>query len=416
MKRVELLAPAGDMNKLKTALHFGADAVYVGGSKFSLRANAKNFGEEELAEAVKYTHERDKKLYVATNVFADNSDFDGLKEYFVSLQNIGVDAVIISDPGVLSVCREVAPELEIHLSTQANTTNKYSAKFWAEQGVKRIVLARETSMKDIREIREFLPEQYEIEAFVHGAMCIAYSGRCLLSNALTGRSSNKGDCVQACRWEYSIVETNRGGNPITIGQEERGTYLLNSKDLNMIEHIGELAESGVYSFKIEGRMKSPYYVASVVNAYRQAIDLYYAKGKDAKLPQTLIDELYKNSHRDYTTGFYFGNNDTVCLQTSQPKCDYEFIAEVKGYDEEKGMLIVEMRNRFALGDELEVLSAQSEYHNKVLHIEKMYDEDMQPIDDAKIVQQIVYIPTDLRLQERDILRKKTAKISHDIAK
>ncbi|MDE5990987.1 MAG: U32 family peptidase [Clostridia bacterium] len=411
MKRVELLAPAGDMNKLKTALHFGADAVYVGGSKFSLRANAKNFGENELAEAVKYTHDRGKKIYVATNVFADNSDFDGLKDYFASLYDMGVDAVIISDPGVLSVCREVAPNFEIHLSTQANTTNKYSAKFWAEQGVKRIVLARETSMKDIKEIREFLPEQYEIEAFVHGAMCIAYSGRCLLSNALTGRSSNKGDCVQACRWEYSIVETNRGGNPITIGQEERGTYLLNSKDLNMIEHIGELAEAGVYSFKIEGRMKSPYYVASVVNAYRQAIDLYYAEGKDAKLPQMLIDELYKNSHRDYTTGFYFGDRDTVCLETSQPKCDYEFIAEVKGYDEKRGLLIVEMRNRFALGDELEVLSASREYLNKALHIEKMYNEEMLPIDDAKIVQQLIYIPTDMKLLDRDILRKKVAKNS-----
>ena len=409
MKRVELLAPAGDMNKLKTALHFGADAVYVGGSQFSLRANAKNFGEKELAEAVEYTHKLGKKIYVAANVFANNSDFVGLKDYFVSLQKIGVDAVIISDPGVLALCREVAPNLEIHLSTQANTTNKYSAKFWAEQGVKRIVLARETSMADIREIREFLPEQYEIEAFVHGAMCIAYSGRCLLSNALTGRSSNKGDCVQACRWEFSIVETKRGGNPITIGQEERGTYLLNSKDLNMIEHIGELAESGVYSFKIEGRMKSPYYVASVVNAYRQAIDLYYEKGKDAKLPQSLIDELYKNSHRDYTTGFYFGDKDNVCLETSQPKCDYEFIAEVKGYDEQKRMLIVEMRNRFAIGDELEILSADKEYVNKILHIEKMYDADMQSVDDAKIVQQILYIPTDMKLKERDILRKKSAK-------
>ncbi|MDE7337350.1 MAG: U32 family peptidase, partial [Clostridia bacterium] len=341
MNRVELLAPAGDMEKLKTALHFGADAVYVGGSKFSLRANAKNFEEAELAQAVEYTHRLGKKIYVAANVFANNADFDGLKEYFISLKEIGVDAVIISDPGVLALCREVAPDLEIHLSTQANTTNKYSAKFWAEQGVKRIVLARETPMKDIREIREFLPQNIEIEAFVHGAMCIAYSGRCLLSNALTGRASNKGDCVQACRWEYSIVETNRGGQPLTIGQEERGTYLLNSKDLNMIEHIGELAEAGVYSFKIEGRMKSPYYVASVVNAYRQAIDLYYKDGKDAKLPASLIDELFKNSHRDYTTGFYFGEKDSVCLETSQPKCDYEFIAQVKGYDEEKGMLVVE---------------------------------------------------------------------------
>ena len=405
MNKVELLAPAGDMSKLKTALHFGADAVYVGGSKFSLRANAKNFDGEGMREAVEYTHARGKKIYVAANVFADNSDFDGLKEYFVDLENIGVDAVIISDPGVLALCREVAPKLEIHLSTQANTTNKYSAKFWADQGVKRIVLARETCLEDIKEIREFLPSDIEIEAFVHGAMCIAYSGRCLLSNALTGRSSNKGDCVQACRWEYSIVETKRGGNPITIGQEERGTYLLNSKDLNMLAHVGELAESGVYSFKVEGRMKSPYYVASVINAYRKAIDLYYEQGKDAKLPSYLGDELYKNSHRDYTTGFYFKSSDNVCLDTSQPKCEYEFIAQVVGYREDIGMLEVEMRNRFKKGDKLEILSP-TKYWNDVLTIDKMYDSDMIEIEDAKIVQQRVFIPTDKRLEELDILRKK----------
>lgn len=405
MNKVELLAPAGDMSKLKTALHFGADAVYVGGSKFSLRANAKNFDGDGIKEAVEYTHARDKKIYVAANVFADNKDFDGLREYFVNLEKIGADAVIISDPGVLALCKEVAPKLEIHLSTQANTTNKYSAKFWADQGVKRIVLARETSLEDIKEIRAFLPSDVEIEAFVHGAMCIAYSGRCLLSNALTGRSSNKGDCVQACRWEYSIVETKRGGSPITIGQEERGTYLLNSKDLNMLAHIGQLADSGVYSFKVEGRMKSPYYVASVINAYRKAIDLYYESGKDSALPAYLSDELYKNSHREYTTGFYFDSKDNVCLDTSQPKCEYEFIAQVVDYREDIGMLEVEMRNRFKKGDELEILSP-TEYWNDVLHIDKMYDSDMIEIEDAKIVQQRVFIPTDKRLQELDILRKR----------
>lgn len=406
MKKVELLAPAGDMSKLMTALHFGADAVYVGGSKFSLRANAKNFDGEGLKEAVEYTHAEGKKIYVAVNVFADNSDFDGLEEYFKQLQEYGVDAVIISDPGVLALCRQVVPDMEIHLSTQANTTNKYSAKFWAEQGVKRIVLARETSLDEIKEIREFLPSDIEIEAFVHGAMCIAYSGRCLLSNALTGRSSNKGDCVQACRWEYSIVETRRGGEPITIGQEERGTYLLNSKDLNMLAHVGELAESGVYSFKIEGRMKSPYYVASVVNAYRKAIDMYYEHGKDVKMPEQLFAELYKNSHRDYTTGFYFKDKDTVCLETSQPKCDYEFMAQVIGYREDIGMLEVEMRNRFKVGDELEILSPGKHWNEKI-KIEKMYDVDMAPIEDAKIVQQRIFIPTSKRLEYLDILRKQT---------
>ena len=408
MNKIELLAPAGDMNKLMTALHFGADAVYVGGSKFSLRANAKNFDGDELKRAVEYTHAKGKKIYVAVNVFADNKDFDGLDMYFNQLQEAGVDAVIISDAGVLSICKQVAPKLEIHLSTQANTTNKYSAKFWAEQGVKRIVLARETSLADIKEIRQFLPDDVEIEAFVHGAMCIAYSGRCLLSNALTGRSSNKGDCVQACRWEYSIVETKRGGNPITIGQEERGTYLLNSKDLNMLAHVGELAESGVYSFKIEGRMKSPYYVASVVNAYRKAIDTYYDQGAKAELPKELTAELYKNSHRDYTTGFYYGDRDNVCLETSQPKCEYEFIAQVVGYREDLGMVEVEMRNRFKVGDELEILSP-SEYWNRILKIDKMYDSDMNAIEDAKIVQQHIFIPTDKKLEYLDILRNKVRK-------
>ena len=403
---IELLAPAGDLNKLKTAIHFGADAVYVGGSAFSLRANAKNFGEEELLEAVKYVHDAGKKIYVAVNIFAFNDDFDELKKYFIFLQKANVDAVIISDPGVICVCKEVAPGLEIHLSTQANTTNKYAAKFWADNGVKRVVLARETKLEDIKGIREYLPDDVEIEAFVHGAMCISYSGRCLLSNALTGRSSNRGDCVQACRWEFEFYEKNRKGSPLTIGEDGRGTYIMNSKDLNMIEHIDKLIEAGVYSFKVEGRMKSPYYVASVINAYRKAIDLYYKDPKNYKPSQALIDELFKNSHRDYTTGFYFGEKDSVCLETSQPKCDYEFIAEVRGYDEEKGMLLVEMRNRFQKGDVLEVLSNNDEYWNKQLKIEEMYDEKGNPIDDAKLVQQKIYIKTDMKLTERDILRKR----------
>ncbi len=406
MKKTELLAPAGDMNKLKTALHFGADAVYVGGSAFSLRANAKNFDDQMLKEAVEYTHSVGKKIYVATNILAKNKDFDMLGDYFKYLYSIGADAVIISDPGVMMICKEYAPQLEIHLSTQANTTNKYSAKFWAEQGVKRVVLARETSMEDIKEIREFLPDDIEIEAFVHGAMCISYSGRCLLSNALTGRASNRGDCVQACRWEYQIVEAHRGGQPLTIGQDgDKGTYILNSKDLNMIEHIDELIENGVYSFKIEGRMKSPYYVASVVNAYRKAIDSYYANPTEYKPSEKLVSELYKNSHRDYTTGFYYDSSDSVCLNTSQPKCDYEFMAEVRGYDEQRGGIVVEQRNRFKIGDTLEILSNNDEYWNKQLVIENMYDMEANQVDDAKLVQQKLFIPTPFKLTERDILRK-----------
>ena len=403
---IELLAPAGDLNKLKTALHFGADAVYCGGNIFSLRANAKNFTEDELIEAVKYTHERNKKIYVAANIFAFNNDFDALGKYFQFLQKIGVDAVLVSDPGVLCCLKENAPKMEIHLSTQANTTNKYAAKFWVEQGVKRIVLARETSIEDIKEIRSFLPESVELEAFVHGAMCISYSGRCLLSNALTGRSSNRGDCVQACRWEYEIVEKNRKGKPLTIGEEERGTYILNSKDLNMIEHIDKLAQAGVYSFKVEGRMKSVYYVASVINAYRKAFEIYKNNPNDYKPSQMLIDELYKNSHRDYTTGFFFGEKDSVCLESAQPKCDYEFSAEVIDYNKEKKMLFVEMRNRFKKGDVLEVLSNNDKYWNKQIQIDEIYDEKGNLIDDVKLVQQRVYIPTEYELTARDILRKR----------
>ena len=403
---IELLAPAGDLNKLKTALHVGADAVYCGGNIFSLRANAKNFTEDELIEAVKYTHERNKKIYVAANIFAFNNDFDALGKYFQFLQKIGVDAVLVSDPGVLCCLKENAPKMEIHLSTQANTTNKYAAKFWVEQGVKRIVLARETSIEDIKEIRSFLPESVELEAFVHGAMCISYSGRCLLSNALTGRSSNRGDCVQACRWEYEIVEKNRKGKPLTIGEEERGTYILNSKDLNMIEHIDKLAQAGVYSFKVEGRMKSVYYVASVINAYRKAFEIYKNNPNDYKPSQMLIDELYKNSHRDYTTGFFFGEKDSVCLESAQPKCDYEFSAEVIDYNKEKKMLLVEMRNRFKKGDVLEILSNNDKYWNKQIQIDEIYDEKGNLIDDVKLVQQRVYIPTEYELTARDILRKR----------
>lgn len=404
---IELLAPAGDFNKLKTAFHFGADAVYVGGSEFSLRANAKNFGIEELTQAVEYTHNLGKKIYVAVNIFAFNSDFEELAKYFKKLKEINIDAVIVSDPGVIVCCKENAPGLEIHLSTQSNTMNKYSAKFWADQGVKRIVLARETSIKDIKEIREYLPKDIEIEAFVHGAMCMAFSGRCLLSNVLSNRPSNRGECVQACRWEYKVVEASRDGEPITITQEEQnGTYILNSKDLNMIDHIDDLIESGVYSFKIEGRIKSPYYVASVVNAYRKAIDLYYKDPNEYKENKMLREELYKNSHRDYGTGFYYDERGPVCLETSQPKCNYEFIAEVKGYDDNKGLLIVEQRNRFKKGDRLEILSNNDEYWNKELVIDIMYNSKGEEVEDAKRVQEKLYIVTDYKLTERDILRKK----------
>ncbi len=403
--KTELLAPAGDFDKLRTALHFGADAVYVGGNEFSLRANAKNFTDEQLREACRYVRERGKKIYVAVNVFAKNDDFDRLPGYLKFLQDAGVHGIIATDPGVIEFCKKYAPVLEIHISTQANTTNKYAAKFWADQGAKRIVLARETTLEEIKEIRDYLPSDVQIESFVHGAMCISYSGRCLLSAVLAGRSGNRGDCVQACRWEYEITEKNRKGERLPVFEDDRGTYILNSKDLNMLAHIGELIESGVYSFKIEGRMKSQYYVASVVNAYRKAIDGFTANN-NYKVPELLLAELEKNSHRDYTTGFYYGEKDSVCTSTSQPKCGYEFTALVKGYDEEKGAIVVEMRNRFAVGDELEVLSPDDDCFGKTIKIKEMFDESGVPITDAKLVQQTVYIPSDCRAGKDDILRKK----------
>ena len=399
---IELLAPCGDINKLKTAIHFGADAVYVGGNSYGLRRGAKNFSNEQLKEAVEYVHSKGKKLYVTCNIVAHNEDFAGLAEYLQYLDSIAVDAVIVSDPGIIMVAREVLKTTEIHLSTQANATNKYSVNFWADQGCSRVVLARELSVPEITEIKEHIGE-VELEAFVHGAMCIAHSGRCLLSNYLTKRDGNRGGCVQACRWEYKIHEVNRPDSPMSISEDERGTYIMNSRDLNMLKHVGDLAKAGVTSFKIEGRMKSQYYVGTVIAAYRKAIDAYL-EGRE--IPDLLEMELLKTSHRDYTTGFYYGDTDTVNLESSQATCEYDFMAEVRGYDEERGGIIVEQRNRFKIGDTLEILSADEKFVNSEILIENMQNELGEEIDDAKLVQQVLYIKTDFHLQKHDILRKK----------
>jgi Collagenase and related proteases len=361
MKTVELLAPAGNRAKLNTALRFGADAVYIGGSSYGLRAYADNFDETGLKAAVSYAHSLKKKVYVTVNIFASNRDFAPLAEYLQMLQAAGADAVIVTDAGVIDLCKKVAEKLDIHLSTQANTTNGYAARFWAQQGVKRIVLSRELPLSDIIEIRNIVGNDVELEVFVHGAMCISYSGRCLLSSYLTSRDSNRGECVQACRWEYAIAETQRRDNPLTLTEDAHGSYILNSKDLNMLSYVGELISAGVDCFKIEGRMKSEYYVASVVNAYRRAIDGYGKYGNDNPETLTLLAELDKVSHRGYTTGLYFENKDNVCYETSKADGDYIFAAEVLGYDEVRGAAIVEQRNRFKAGDELEVLSPDGNF-------------------------------------------------------
>ena len=405
MKKVELLAPCGSFSKLKTALYFGADAFYVGGKNFSLRSYSENFSLEELTQALKLVHDNGKKLYVTLNIFAKNADFPAIKEYVSVLDKIGVDAVIVSDPGVFDLVRKTAKNLAIHISTQANTTNKYSAEFWADLGAKRIITARELSLNEIKEIRDYLPDGVEIEAFCHGAMCISYSGRCLLSDYFTGRSSNRGECVQACRWNFRLQEYNSYGQFYDISEDTHGTYILNSKDLNMISHLDEMIDSGVTSFKIEGRMKSEYYLATVVNAYRRAIDAYYRLGADYKNDPLFFKELLKTNHRAFTTAYTLSDNDqTVTYDNSQTSGEKTFTAVVLDYDESSGKALIEMRNRFSLGDKLEVLTP-NEYLNHVITVEDLTDLDGNKVTDAKIVQQKLLLKTDIKLSKNDILRK-----------
>ncbi len=405
MKKPELLAPCGNFSKLKTALYYGADAVYVGGKAFSLRTFADNFTIDELSDAVKYTHDRGKKIYITANIYAKNSDFESAKEYFKKLDEIGVDAIIISDPGLFVIAKEYAPNTDLHISTQANTLNKYSAKFWADLGAKRIILARELSLAEIKEIREYLDDSIELEAFVHGAMCISYSGRCLLSDYFSNRSSNRGACVQACRWNYEIREKSSNGEFYDISQDERGTYILNSKDLNLINYLDDVVNSGVCSFKIEGRMKSEYYLATIINAYRKAIDSYLELGSKYKENPMFLSEVMKTNHRAFTTAYCLGDNsETVNYDDTQSVGERTFIALVLGYDKEKKLAKIEMRNRFKIGDKLEILSPNS-YHNEVIDVNEMFDENSCQVEDAKKVQQILFIKTEIELSEGDILRK-----------
>ncbi len=404
--KVELLAPCGNVEKLNTALHFGADAVYLAGKQAGLRAFAGNFTDEELVNAVKLCHSLNKKVYVTVNIFAFEDDFITLGDYLKFLYSAGVDAVIVSDVGVIDFCKKTVPDLEVHLSTQASTTNSHSVRFWAEQGVKRIVLAREVSLDNIKRIKDRVGDRAEIEAFVHGAMCVSYSGRCLLSNFLVNRPSNRGECAQACRWEYTLHEVKRPELPMTMREDERGTYVFNSRDLNMLEHVSKLKEAGVDSFKIEGRMKTAYYVATSVNAYRRAIDLV-EEGKP--IPEYLLDEPYKAGHRSYTTGFYFGGEDNVCLDSSRAVQSHDFCAYVLGYDEEKKCAIVEQRNRFCEGEELEILSPDDNF-NKKIKVGGVVDFAGNPVPDAKFVQQKLYIPTPFKLCKGDILRKENGSI------
>ena len=403
MIRPEILAPAGNLDKLKIAVDFGADAVYLGGSKLNLRAFADNFTNEQLEEGVKYAHERNRKVYVTMNVFPHNEDLNGVEDYLRDLYRIGVDAIIASDPAIIATAREVVPELEIHLSTQANNVNWRAAKFWHDQGVKRIVMARELSLDEIKQMRDNLPELCEIEAFVHGSMCISYSGRCLLSNYMTGRDANRGACAQACRYKYHLVEEKRPGEYYPIVEDENGTYIMNSKDLCMLEHIDDVINAGVYSLKIEGRMKSVYYVAAVVKSYRQAVDAYMKDPENYKFDPKWMENLNKVSHRQYHTGFYYGETDKQVYEDSAYVRNADIIGIVREYDEKTKIATIEQKNKVLNGGTVEVLRPEGDNFEIVLH--DMTEHNGTPIDAAARAQMMYKVRVDVPLVPKDLLIK-----------
>lgn len=404
MKKPELLAPAGSFNTLKYALAYGADAVYVGGEEFSLRTASKNFSRAELEQAVRYTHNLGKKIYVAVNIFCHNDDIADLEEYAKYLELIKVDGVIISDIGALSAVKAAAPELPIHISTQANTTNASAVKAWQTLGAVRVVPARELSLDEIKKVKS--ETDCEIECFIHGAMCISYSGRCLMSNYFTGRGANQGACAHPCRWEYTITEKTRPDEQMPVVETERGTFIFNSKDLCMIEHIPELIDAGIDSFKIEGRVKNELYVATVVSAYRSAIDSYMQNPDAYKTDESVLKELAKVSHRGYTTGFYFGKPDADAhnFESSEYIREYGIVGVVKEYDASTGIATIEQRNRFFAGDELEVIVPNGGYFTQVA--QDMKNERGEDIDVAPNAQMTVYMKMSKPVVEFAILRKK----------
>ena len=404
LKKPELLAPAGSLNKLKIAIEYGADAVYVGGEEFSLRVAAENFSPEEMEEGVRYAHSRGKKVYLTANIIPHNSDIAEYESFLRAYKRSGFDAVILSDMGMFAITKEIAPELEIHVSTQANNVNYKSAEMWHKLGAKRVILAREMSFEEIAEIRKMTPPELELEAFVHGAMCISYSGRCLLSNYMTQRDSNLGACSHPCRWKYYLVEEKRPGEYMPVFENDRGTFIYNSKDLCMIEHIDDLIKSGLDSFKIEGRVKSEYYLATVIKAYREAIDRYFEDPEGYKFDEEWLSELKKVSHRDYTTGFYYGKpggNEQHYSSSSYIR-EYELLGIVEGYDEERKMLTVVQKNRFFKGSEVEFLRPEGKY---ISHkIEYMENENGEELEIANRPQDVVRIKIDTPIESGAMMR------------
>lgn len=403
MKKPELLAPAGNMEKLKMALLYGADAVYLGGKAFGLRAFGGNFTNEELQEAVDFAHKLGKKIYVTVNIFPHNSDIAKLPAYLTFLNEIKVDAILVADLGVFTLAKEYAPDVELHISTQANNTNWAAVNAWAELGASRVVLAREMSLEEIKEIREKC--SVELEMFVHGAMCISYSGRCLMSNYLTGRDANRGSCAQPCRWNYALVEEKRPGQYFPVLEDERGTYIFNSKDMCLLPYLPDVIASGVDSLKIEGRMKSVHYAASVVKAYREAIDSYFAAPEQFEVKKEWVEELDKVSHRAYTTGFYYGRpteKDQIYGTSSYTQTS-DFVGLVLDYDEKTGFATVEQRNNMKVGQEIEIFQPHLAGYRQIL--QEMYNDEGEAIQVAPHPQQIVKIRMDRPIESYAVLRR-----------
>ena len=409
MRKTELLIPAGSLEVLKTAVIYGADAVYIGGEAFGLRAKAKNFTNDDIREGIAFAHKHGVKVYITANILAHNDDLSGVEEYFNELKEIKPDAVIISDPGVFAIAKRVIPDMEIHISTQANNTNYGTYLFWHQLGAKRVVSARELSLAEIKEIRGKIPEDLEIESFIHGAMCMSYSGRCLLSNYMTGRDANQGACTHPCRWKYSLVEEKRPGEYMPVYENERGTYIFNSKDLCMIEYIPEMMDAGIDSFKIEGRMKTALYVATVARTYRKAIDDY---NKDPELYKANMDwyrsEIGKCTYREFTTGFYFGKPDetTQIYDINTYVKNYTYLGTILAVDE-RGYAKIEQKNKFTVGEAIEVMKPDG--RNLEAIVKAVYDENGNSQESAPHPQQILYVELTVEMEQYDILRRSELK-------
>lgn len=405
MRDTELLIPAGSLDVLKTAVIYGADAVYLGGEAFGLRAKAKNFTNEEIKEGIAFAHERGVKVYITANILAHNDDLAGVEQYFEELKDIRPDALIISDPGVFAIAKRVLPDMELHVSTQANNTNYGTYLFWHQLGAKRVVSARELSLQEIREIRAHIPEDMQIESFIHGAMCISYSGRCLLSNFLVGRDANQGACTHPCRWKYSVVEETRPGEYMPVYENERGTYIFNSKDLCMIGHIPELVDAGIDSFKIEGRMKTALYVATVARTYRKAIDDYK---KDPELYRKNMEwykeEIGKCTYREFTTGFYFGKptTDSQIYDSNTYVKNYTYLGTAEEVRED-GCCRIEQKNKFSVGEQIEIMKPDG--RNVLVTVKGITDEDGNTMESAPHPKQVLWVDLGSEVSPYDILRR-----------